>query len=135
METIKKIINQQKVEERRNSIFYCQIRSMKDGDEFAWIHSMVCVFLHDSLCDVEDEDEDDIDDTASVILGLLEEFEKALRWYHTEGIDKAIEDIKSFFKDKYIPYTTYLSYLEGKEYENKLQLPEVVVKKILFSKL
>ena len=135
METIKKIINQQKVEERRNSIFYCQIRSMKDGDEFAWIHSMVSVFLHDSLCDVEDEDEDDIDDTASVIHGLLEEFEKALRWYHTEGIDKAIEDIKSFFKDKYIPYTTYLSYLEGKEYENKLQLPEVVVKKILFSKL
>lgn len=137
METIKKIIKQQKVEERRDSIFYCQIRSMKNGDEFAWIHSMVCVFLYDSMCDdiKDDEDDEDIDDTASHIHSLLDEFEKELRWYHTEGINKAIENIKSFFKDKFIPYTTYLSYLESKEYENKLQLPEVFIKKILFSKL
>jgi len=134
METIKKIIKQQKVEEMRNSIFYCQIRSMKNGEEFAWIHSMVCVFLHESLCDEDDENKDDDDDTKH-IHDLLDEYEKELRWYHTEGIDKSIENIKSFFKDKFIPYTTYLSYLESKEYENKLQLPEVFIKKILFSKL
>ena len=136
METIKKIIKQQKVEEMRNSIFYCQIRSMKNGEEFAWIHSMVCVFLHESLCDEDDENkDDDDDDDTKHIHDLLDDYEKELRWYHTEGIDKSIENIKSFFKDKFIPYTTYLSYLESKEYENKLQLPEVFIKKILFSKL
>lgn len=129
METIKKIINQQKVEERRNSIFYCQIRSMKDGDEFAWIHSMVCVYLHDSVRD--DGDDDNVD----TIHDLLDDYETALRWCYNEGIDKAIENIKSFFKDRFIPYTTYLSYLESKQYENKLHLPEVFIKKLLFSKL
>jgi hypothetical protein len=138
MKPIKKIINQQKVEERRNSIFYCQIRSMKNGDEFAWIHSMVCVYLHDSICDDSDDDDKDAKDDnvdADTIHDLLDEYETALRWYHTEGVDKAIENIKSFFKDRFIPYTTYLSYLESKEYENKLHLPEVFIKKLLFSKL
>jgi hypothetical protein len=142
METIKKIINQQKVEERRNSIFYCQIRSMKDGDEFAWIHSMVCVYLHDSVRDDSDDDKNDSKDdnkddnvNTDTIHDLLDEFETALRWCYNEGIDKAIENIKSFFKDRFIPYTTYLSYLESKQYENKLHLPEVFIKKLLFSKL
>jgi len=139
METIKKIINQQKVEELRNSIFYCQIRTMKNGDEFTWIHSMVCVFLHESLCDdSHDSDKDDNKNDnvdTDTIHDLLDDYETALRWCHTEGIDKAIENVKSFFKDRFIPYTTYLSYLESKEYENKLHLPEVFIKKLLFSKL
>ena len=131
MEPVKKIIIQQKVEERRNSIFYCQIRSMKNGDECAWIHSMVCAYLHDSVCDIDENKDDNVD----TIHDLLEEFETALRWCYNEGIDKSIENIKSFFKDRFIPYTTYLSYLESKEYENKLHLPEVFIKKLLFSKL
>ena len=131
MEPIKKIINQQKVEERRNSVFYCQIRSM--NDEFAWIHSMVCVYLHDSLCDGDKDDDEENKDT-DTIYNLLDEFETALRWYHTEGIDKSIENIKSFFKEQFIPYSSYLSYLESKEFENKIQSPEVFIKK-LFSKL
>ena len=134
MEPIKKIINQQKVEERRNSIFYCQIRSMKNGDEFAWIHSMVCVYLHDSICD-EDDDDENKDDTIRDIHGLLDDFETALKWYHIEGIEKAIENIKSFFKEQFIPYTAYLSYLESKEFEKNIKLPKVFIKNFLFSKL
>jgi hypothetical protein len=106
---------------------------MKNGDEFAWFHSMVCAYLHDSICDEDDDDYDEHKDT-DTIHNLLDEFETALRWYHTEGIDKSIENIKSFFKDQFIPYSSYLSYLESKEFENKIQSPEVFIKK-LFSKL
>lgn len=129
MEPIKKIIIQQKVEERRNSTFYCQIRSIKNGDEFAWIHSMVCMYLHEYLCD-EDTEAEDIEK----ICDLLEEYETSLRWYHIEGIDKTIEDIKLFLKDKFISYSSYLSYQDSKEYEKIQLLPEVFIKK-LFSKL
>lgn len=129
MEPIKKIIIQQKVEERRNSTFYCQIRSMKNGDEFAWIHSMLCMYLHEYVCDEDVESED-----TEKIFDLLEEYETSLRWYHIEGIDKSIEDIKLFLKDKFISYSSYLSYQDSKEYEKIQLLPEVFIKK-LFSKL
>ncbi len=137
MEPIKKIIIQQKVEERRNSTFYCQIRSMKNGDEYAWIHSMVCAYLHEYLCDKESDVEENKteDEDTEKICDLLEKYETSLRWYHIEGIDKAIEDIKLFLKDKFIPYSTYLSYQDSKEYKNTQLLPEVFIKKILFSKL
>ena len=112
MEPIKKIIIQQKVEERRNSVFYCQIRSMKNGDEFVWIHSMACMYLHESVGVEDTEDED-----TEKICDLIEEYETSLRWYHIEGVEKTIEDIKFFLKDKFIPYSSYLSYQDSKEYE------------------
>jgi len=90
-EIIKKIINQQVVEEIRNSEFYRHIHN-----EFKWIHSMLCLYLYDSVSDRQ---------KFQNIYDHLKDFETQVTWHYKEGIAKSIEKIKVLLGDMYIDYS------------------------------
>jgi hypothetical protein len=84
-ERIKKIRNQQRIEERRNPEFYRTI-----DKKFAWIHSMLCLYLQEN----GHSDDSDINNIENIVTHL-EQFENALRWHYTRGVDEWIEKIKN----------------------------------------
>jgi len=90
-EIIKKIINQQIVEEIRNSEFYKHIHP-----ELKWIHSMLCLYLYESVSDRQ---------KFQHIYDHLEDFETQVTWHYKEGIAKAIEKIKILLGEMYIEYS------------------------------
>jgi len=102
-----KILRQQKIEEMRNPSQYKNIRSISYiGDECAWIHSMLCLYLnnavHNNNNDLDNkEDKEDIENNIS---SHLLDFEKSLEWHYRDGIEKCILSIKELMGDDFIEF-------------------------------
>lgn len=106
-----KILRHQKIEEMRNPSLYKDIRSIADiGNECAWIHSMVCLYLinmvhNDNIENIENnENNENIENTISFLSSHLLEFERAMEWHYRDGIDKCIRSIKELMGNDFIEF-------------------------------
>jgi len=95
-----KILRQQKIEEMRNPSRYKDIRSISDiGDECAWIHSMLCLYLNNAVHKNEEDKEDKEDNICHIL-----DFERELEWHYLDGIEKCIRSIKKLLGDDFIDF-------------------------------
>ena len=100
-----KILRQQKIEEMRNHERYKDIRSISDiGNECAWIHSMVCLYLINMVHNENNENNENIENTLSSLSSHLLEFERAMEWHYRDGIEKCIRSIKELMGDDFIEF-------------------------------